>query len=68
MNKNILTLVLVSAILVLTAAPIGKIRFINGEVLYRENQNKPYTKTSIGAPVYAEGYIKTGPDSEVDIT
>lgn len=68
MKKTIITALFLMTAIMLTAVIVGKIRFINGEVLYRENQNRPYTKTTIGAAIHDSGYIKTGIDSEAEIT
>lgn len=51
----------------LGASQVGKIRFIIGEVQYRPNQNQPYKSAALDLPVAEDGFLKTGPDSSVEV-
>ncbi len=51
----------------LGASQVGKIRFILGEVQYRQNQNQPYKSATLELPVAEDGFLKTGPDSSVEV-
>jgi len=52
---------------VLNAAPVGKIRFILGDVQYKENQNAAWKKAILNQNVEASASFKTGVDSKVEI-
>jgi len=66
-KRTVILTLIIMFVLNAGATVIGKIKFINGEAWYRDNQNKAYVKTTLGSPVDSEGFIKTGLDSEVDI-
>jgi len=66
-KKAIILACILALVLSAGATVIGKIKFINGEAWYRDNQNKAYGKTILGAAVDSEGFIKTGLDSQVEI-
>ena len=54
-------------ILCLFPAPVGKIRFLVGEVQYKTSLNLTYKPATLNMEVEPEGYIKTGPDSKAEI-
>jgi len=54
-------------ILCLFPAPVGKIRFLVGEVQYKTSLNLTYKPATLDMEVEPEGYIKTGPDSKAEI-
>ncbi|HPN40202.1 MAG TPA: hypothetical protein PKX36_01615 [Candidatus Cloacimonadota bacterium] len=65
--RALLIVLLVAIATLLTAAPVGKIRFILGDVQYKENQNAPWKKASLNQSVEATASFKTGVDSKVEI-
>ncbi|PKN72243.1 MAG: hypothetical protein CVU50_08125 [Candidatus Cloacimonetes bacterium HGW-Cloacimonetes-3] len=67
MNRLILIISVCFISIHLGAAQVGKIRFILGEVQYRANQNQPYKFASLGLPISEDGFLKTGPDSSVEV-
>ena len=67
MKRIALSIVLCILGVSLVAAQIGKIRFFTGEVQYRASQNQAYKPATINLSVSEEGYLKTGPDSSVEI-
>lgn len=67
--KHFLTVIcLLAGLVVLTAAPVGKIKFILGDVQYRENQNSPWKNAVLYQGVEATASFRTGVDSQVDIS
>jgi hypothetical protein len=52
---------------VLSAVPVGRFRFVLGEVYYRDSQNDPWQDAAINRSIDSGGYIKTGPGSSAEI-
>lgn len=67
MKKTIYTLILILFYALLSAAPLGKLRFVLGEVHYRDNQNSPWKEAKINQLVDENGQLKTGPGSTAEI-
>ncbi len=68
MKKTFLIILLILlAAMCLANDVVGKIRFLVGEVQYKESQNLNYKTTLLNALVHKEGYFKTGPGSSVEI-
>lgn len=66
-NRVFNTAVLVMAVGILLAAPVGKIRFLVGDVQYKEHQNAPWKKATLNQDVEPTASFKTGIDSKVEI-
>jgi len=67
MKKTMLIITFAGIILCLFPAPVGKIRFLVGEVQYKTSLNLTYKPATLNMEVEPEGYIKTGPDSKAEI-
>ena len=67
MKKTMLLITFAGIILCLFPAPVGKIRFLVGEVQYKTSLNLTYKPATLDMEVEPEGYIKTGPDSKAEI-
>ena len=67
MKKTMLAITFVLIALCLSAASVGKIRFIVGEVQYKASPNLSYRTATLNMEVEPEGIIKTGPDSKAEI-
>ncbi len=67
MKKDILVFIIVMAICSLSAEIVGKIRFILGEVHYKDSQNLSYKIAALNTQVNSQGYIKTGPGATAEI-
>ena len=67
MKKTMLAITFVLIALCLSAASVGKIRFIVGEVQYKASPNLSYRTATLNLEVEPEGIIKTGPDSKAEI-
>ena len=67
MKKTMLLITFAGIILCLFPAPVGKIRFLVGEVQYKTSLNLTYKPATLNMEVEPEGYIKTGPDSKAEI-
>lgn len=65
-KATLITLLLTLAVL-LSAASVGKIRFLLGEAQYKDTQSKPFKPATLHMQVSSEGFIKTGPDATVEI-
>ncbi|MDP2172957.1 MAG: hypothetical protein Q8M98_00155 [Candidatus Cloacimonadaceae bacterium] len=67
MKKTLLIIIAGMVIAILCASGVGKIRFLLGDVQYRDNQNTTWKKAVIGQNLEMTGMIKTGIDSSVEI-
>ncbi|MDD4309339.1 MAG: hypothetical protein PHO32_03085 [Candidatus Cloacimonetes bacterium] len=67
MKKLTMLLIFTLALIALTAATVGKIRFILGEVFYKETQSQIYKTAILNANVSEDGFIKTGLDASAEI-
>jgi len=67
MKKVLLAAIILLAISVLPAEIVGKIRFLLGEVQYKDTQNLSYKIASLNTQVNSDGFIKTGPDATAEI-
>jgi len=68
MNKRrFCLLILLLGSTILLSAPLGKIRFLIGEVHYRKNQNAPWKSVTLNQEIELAGFIKTGPGSTAEI-
>lgn len=67
MKRTLFIIALCLLCLGLSAAQIGKIRFILGDVKYKASQNQNYKAASIDLSLVEDGFLLTGPDSSVEV-
>jgi len=67
MKKTMLIITFAGIALCLFSASVGKIRFLVGEVQYKQSLNLTYKPATLNMEVEPEGYIKTCPDSKAEI-
>ncbi len=67
MKKTIIFLLIALATNFLCSEVVGKIRFMVGEVQYKEGLNLTYKTATLNAQVHREGFLKTGPGSSVEV-
>lgn len=67
MKRTLITLIIALTVVCLFSEVVGKIRFMVGEVQYKEGLNLSYKNATMNTPVHREGYFKTGPGSSVEV-
>lgn len=68
MRRTILIICLLAAFSLLSAEYLGNVKFILGQVEYKESQNATYKKANLNMPLDSEGWLKTGLAAKVEIS